>query len=125
MSVQKPFARATTALAKTGAAYATLVNTGKTDDRLLGGSTPVAASFELHTTLMDSGVMRMRPLKDVAVPAGKSVSFSPGGMHFMLMGLKQPLKAGDTFPATLRFERAGAVNVTFKVEPAGASAHQH
>jgi hypothetical protein len=122
LKVETPWARASAPLARTGAAYLTLTNSGRTADRLIGGSTPVAEAFELHETSMAGGVMRMRALPDgVAVLPGQPVRFAPGGMHIMLMGLKQPLKAGDTFPATLRFERAGAVKVTFKVEPAGSA----
>jgi len=55
--------------------------------------------------------------------AGGSAEFKPGGMHIMLVGLKQPLKAGDSFPLTLAFQKAGAVETTVMiVKPGGAGA---
>lgn len=108
--------RETPPLGKVGAAYFTLTNTGKSADRLLGGSTPAAAELQIHEVLNTDGVMRMRQLEQgLALPPGQTVKAAPGGIHLMLMGLKRPLKAGATVPVTLRFERAGPVAVTFKV----------
>ena len=123
VAVTQPWARATAPLAKAGAAYLTITNSGSKPDRLLGGSTPAAGQFELHQTLSEGGVMRMRPIEGgLVIRPGETVRAAPGGMHIMLMGLKAPLVAGTTVPATLRFERAGEVRVSFKVEPAGATA---
>jgi copper(I)-binding protein len=66
--------------------------------------------------------MTMRPVKDgLPIPAGKSVSLAPGGYHLMLMDLKAPLKKGDKIPVTLKFEKAGDVNVTLDVRDIGAT----
>lgn len=66
--------------------------------------------------------MRMREVTDgVAVAPGTTVKFAPGGYHIMLMGLKQPLKAGDRFPLTLKFAKAGSVTVDVQVEDGAAS----
>src|SRR5258707_5744502 len=104
--VDHPWARATPAGAKTGAAYMTLINNGSSGDRLLGASTPVADKIQFHSVTEDNGVSRMREMHDVAVAPGARVTFSPGGMHVMLVGLKQPLKEGQTFPLALTFEKA-------------------
>jgi copper(I)-binding protein len=69
--------------------------------------------------------MKMRAVEAIAVPSGQKVELKPGGMHIMFMGLKAPLGEGDTFPLTLRFEKAGEVTVTVKVEPAGGAAAGH
>jgi copper(I)-binding protein len=101
---------------------------GPAADRLLSGSAPVSQVVELHTMNMEGDVMRMRQVQAIDVPAGGTVELKPGGMHLMFIGLKQPLKAGDTFPLTLRFEKAGEVKVDVQITarpPAGAAAGGH
>ena len=79
---------------------------------LQGAESPVADRVELHTHRMnDQGVMQMRPLGSVDIPAGGSVPFQPGGDHIMLMGLHQALSPGDRFPLTLQFSDAEDVAV--------------
>ena len=69
------------------------------------------------------GVMTMRPLEQgVAIAPGRTVEFKPGGFHLMFMDLKQPLKQGEGVKGTLTFEKAGPVEVEFKVETIGARA---
>jgi len=75
---------------------------------------------EVHQTSAVNGVMQMRPVAAVKVPHGQLVTFGPGGLHVMLMGLKQPLKQGDSFPLTLTFTKAGDVTVNAMVQSAGA-----
>jgi periplasmic copper chaperone A len=122
--VDHPWARATPAGAKTGAAYMTLINNGSSGDRLLGATTPVADGVQFHSVSEENGVSRMREMHDIAVAPGARVTFSPGGMHVMLVGLKQPLKQGQTFPLTLKFEKAGNTNVTVSVAKVGAMQHE-
>jgi copper(I)-binding protein len=121
IEIAHPFARATAVTAKTGAAYFTIVNAGASDDRLIAASSPIAEKSELHATIDDNGVMKMRPLVAIAVKAGERVELKPGGMHLMLTGLKAPLKVGQSFPLTLTFEKAGPVTVTVGVEKVGAA----
>ena len=115
----------------TGGGFLTLRNDGAAPERLLGASSPLAGRVELHTSSTEDGVMRMRPLDGIAVPAGGEVTLRPGGMHLMLLELRQPLRAGDRVPLTLRFERAGEVAAELTVRPPGAGepaagpAHQH
>lgn len=74
------WARAT--VSKNGVVYATFVNKGTTDDRLIGGRSAIAKRVDLHTTVIENDIMRMRPIKAIAVPAGKTVSMSSdGGEH--------------------------------------------
>ena len=91
-----------------------------TADRLTAASSPVAKKVELHTMSMEGAVMRMRPLAAIDIPAGQTVTLSPGGMHIMLLGLTQPLHQGQSFPLTLSFEHAGPLQVTVAIEKAGA-----
>ncbi|SRR5258708_4952935 len=118
--VERPWARATPAGAKTGAAYVTLVNNGGSGDGLLSAATPVADQVQFHSASEENGVSRMREMRTVEVPPGVRVAFSPGGLHIMLVGLKQPLKEGQTFPLTLTFEKAGKIDVMVSVAKVGA-----
>jgi periplasmic copper chaperone A len=124
INVSQPRARATVAGQMAGGGFLTLANVGGTPDRLVAARSDAAASVELHTMSMEGDVMRMRQIDGVDLPAGKTVELKPGGMHLMLMGLKAPLKAGDSFPLTLRFEKAGELTVQVRVEAAGAEANQ-
>ena len=103
-----------------GAVYLTITDRG-TPDTLTGVATPVAAEAALHQSIDDHGVMKMRPVSDLPIEPGKPVTLAPGGYHIMLMGLKQALKQGDSFPITLSFAKAGQVTATATVEKAGAT----
>lgn len=114
-----------------GGGFVTIRNTGTEADTLVAVSSPAAARVELHTSLREGDIMRMRPVENIPVPAGGSVTLAPGGLHMMLMGLTRPLAVGQTVPVTLRFERSGQVTVNMAVQSAGARGpmpmpgHQH
>jgi periplasmic copper chaperone A len=118
IAIAHPYARATAPGQPAGGGFLKLENKGDAD-RLLSASASVAGSVELHTMSMEGDVMRMRQVDAIALPAGKTVELKPGGLHIMFMGLKAPLKAGDSFPMTLKFEKAGEVTVNVKVEAPG------
>ncbi len=121
IAVQQPWARATPTGAKTGAVYMTLDNKSANADRLTGGSSDVADKVQIHEMKVANGVMQMRELPDgLPVPAGGSVVLKPGSYHVMLIGLKKPLTAGETFPLTLTFAKAGNISVTVAVQAIGA-----
>ena len=113
------WARATVATAMSSAAYLTIENRGKTDQRLIGVAAPVADSVALHESRMVDGLMTMRPVRSVTIPSGGSLVLRPGGVHVMLTGLKGPLAAGESFPLTLTFEGAGPVDVMVAVRSVG------
>lgn len=119
--VQEAWARATPGSVTNGAAYITLAG-GSQPDTLVGVSTSVAATADVHETTNTNGVMKMRAVQAIPIPAGQTVTFSPGGYHIMMMGLKQPLIAGHSFPLTLNFARAGAVTVDVQVRGRGHDA---
>jgi copper(I)-binding protein len=120
VSVDGAWARATVPEQTGSAAYFTIRNTGG-QDKLLAVTSP-AADASLHSTNVDNGVMRMRPLESIEVPANGSIELKPGGTHVMLMGLKRPLAAGTTLELDLKFERSGERKVTAEVRPADAGA---
>jgi hypothetical protein len=103
-----------------GVIYLTISDTG-TPDMLIGVTTPVAAEAALHQSIDDHGVAKMRPVVSLPIESGKPVTLAPGSYHIMLLGLKQTLKEGDSFPVTLRFAKAGQVTATATVEKAGAT----
>ncbi len=117
LKIDHPWIPPTPNAAPTAAGYLTIINTGKSADRLVGVSTPAADTVEPHHMSMAHGVMSMRPIQGgVTIGPGASFAFAPGGDHLMLIGLKHPLKPGQAVPATLRFEHAGAVRIAFRVE---------
>jgi len=119
ITVEAPWARASAGT--TGAAYFTVKNEGDVDDRLVAVSTPAAAKAELHSMAMDGNVMRMRAVDALPVAAHGMAALKPGGIHVMLMELKAPLKQGESFPLTLKFARAGDVQVNVAVQGMGAT----
>jgi len=118
--VERPWARATPAGARTGVVYVTLINNGSSNDSLLSAATPVADQVQFHSASQENGVSRMREMRTVEVAPGARVAFSPGGLHIMVVGLKQPLKEGQTFPLTLNFEKAGKIDVMVPIAKVGA-----
>lgn len=125
--IDHPYAPPTPAGARTGAVYfRSIRNSGREVDRLLGGRTPVAASVEIHRSKMDGNVMQMRAISAIDLPAGATLRLRHGGdTHVMLLDLKAPLKEGDRFPITLRFEHAGEREVMVWVQQPKAAAAEH
>lgn len=94
--------------------YVTL--TASRDDRLVSVAAPLAATAQVHEMKIEDGMMKMAELKDgLALPAGEAVSLQPGGDHIMLMGLSQPLTAGQEVPLAFTFEHAQPVQVRARV----------
>lgn len=118
--IDHAWARATPGGAKTGAIYLTITNTGSAPDTIEGASTPAADKTELHEMTMVNGVMEMRPVASLSIDPGKSLTLKPNGYHLMLLGLKAPLKAGQTLPVTVMFKHAGAQQATVSVAKIGA-----
>ncbi len=118
LSIQHPWSRETAVGQAVGGGFLTITNSGDREDRLISGTTPVAAEVQLHTMTMDGGVMRMRQVTGgIVVPTKGSVELKPGGYHIMFMGLRRQLRQGERFPVTLRFQRARSVTVQFAVQP--------
>jgi len=110
IAVTQAWARATPPGASVGGAYFTIVNDGDADV-LLRVESPVSRKAEVHLMQMKDGMMSMRPMPTVAIPAHGRVVFSPEGLHVMLVDLHQPLRQGEHVPLTLVFRKAGPVQV--------------
>jgi periplasmic copper chaperone A len=146
IKVSDPWARTSPSEASAGAAYMVIENTGSAADALIGASSTVAKSTEVHETVampaesaapmgspkasdgmggMESpaasggmgsgGMLGMRPVDRVEIPAGGKLELKPGSYHIMLIGLNQELKVGDKIEITLKLEKAGDVKVTAEV----------
>ncbi len=119
--VKNAWAMATPPGTKVGAVYFSITNPNITD-RLLSAKAQIAKKAEFHTSISDGNVMKMRRIDGgVAVPKHGTLMFEPGGLHVMLFGLKAPIKAGETFPLTLRFKNAGNVVAHVKAMKPGAT----
>ncbi|MEZ5856750.1 MAG: copper chaperone PCu(A)C [Hyphomicrobiaceae bacterium] len=106
VTVTSPWARATPGGVKVGGAFLTITGHGHADT-LIRARSPRATSVELHTHLHDAGVMRMRRVDEIPIPASGNVKMQPGGYHIMLIDLKKPLTEGETIPLILEFKRSG------------------
>ena len=123
ITIETPWARATPGGAQVAGGYMKITNNGKEADRLIGGSVPFAGRFEVHEMTMDGGVMKMRELpKGLEIKPGETVELKPGGYHLMFQELKNGLKQGETVKGTLVFEKAGKVDVEYRVGPIGGGA---
>ena len=122
LMAMEPFAFETAVSAKAGGAYISVMSHGDAD-RLLDATSPVAKRVEIHTHIKDGDVMRMRKV-DAPLPVTdeEPINMAPGGIHVMLMGLNDPLKAGTTIPVTLIFEKAGEMTVDVPVIKRSAKA---
>lgn len=108
------------------AVYLKVHNATDAPDTITGVSSPIANMATLHLSQEVDGVMQMNMQDSITVPVGETVSFEPGGLHIMLMGLSNPLTEGDVFPVTLSFEKAGDVTVHVDVTGlSGPDAMQH
>ncbi len=93
-------------------------------DRLVGASSKIAHSVEVHHTSIEDGISKMRPVEAIAFDADQTVAFAPGGTHFMMVGISFPFEPGQTFELELQFERAGVVRVEVPVIAPGDD-HAH
>ncbi len=119
------------AVSRNAAAYITVLG-GSQDDVLVGAATQAAEVVEVHETSLSGGVLRMKPVATLAVPARQRIEFAPGGLHLMLVNLRQALRYGATVPLELEFRKAGKVRVEAEVRSlppsptaVGGEAHHH
>jgi len=105
--------RATVGDIASSAGYLSITNNGHQDEILVDARSDLARKTEIHSMVMDHGVMRMRKVESgIQIPAGETVHLAPSGYHVMLIGLKQPLTAGTSYRIDLLFKTAGRVTLT-------------
>jgi periplasmic copper chaperone A len=131
LEIGHPWTRATPPSAKVAGGFLTITNNGKTEDRLVSASFVGSATTEVHEMAHANGVMTMRELPNgIVIKPGEKIELRPGGFHLMFMNLKGDLKQDDKIKGALVFEKAGRVEVEFKVEsigyrPAASTGHNH
>lgn len=114
VKVDEPWVRATVAPQKATGAFMQL--TSAKPAKVVAVSSPLAAMVEIHEMKMDEGVMKMRAVEALPLPAGEAVALKPGSYHVMLMGLKNPIKAGATVPLTLTVEGEDKQRTTVEIK---------
>jgi copper(I)-binding protein len=121
IKIENAYTRSTVPGQQVAGGFMKIENKGGVD-QLISASSPVAGEVQLHEMAMEGNVMKMRQVKDIAVPAGGAVELKPGGLHLMFMNIKAPLTAGETVPVKLKFAKAGEVEVKMPVNAMGAGA---
>ena len=119
IKIEDAYTRATVPGQQVAGGFMKIENKGVAD-QLISASSPVAGEVQLHEMAMEGNVMKMRQVKDIAVPAGGAVELKPGGLHLMFMNIKAPLTAGETVPVKLKFAKAGEVEVKMPVNAMGS-----
>lgn len=120
LEVTETWARASAGREGNGAAYLTIANHGGEADRFIGAKAAIADRVEIHNNFMEDGIMKMRRVDGIDVPAGEGAKLQPGGYHVMFMGLHKPMEEGTSFPLTLVFEKAGEVEIEVPVMKIGS-----
>jgi len=120
VKVDDPWVRATVAPQKATGAFMQL--TAAKGAKVVAVSSPVAAVAEIHEMKMDGGVMKMRAVDALPLPAGQAVALQPGSYHVMLMGLKAPIQAGERVPLTLTVEGEDGKRTAVEVKAEARSA---
>jgi periplasmic copper chaperone A len=116
ISVADPYVRAPAPNAPATGAFMVIKNGGKADRKVVKAESPVSKVTELHTHVEEGGVMKMRPVPEIAVRAGGEAVLKPGSLHVMLIDLKQPLKEGDVVPITLGLDDGSSLKVEAPVK---------
>jgi len=124
IKIEHAYTRATMPGQQVAGGFMKIENKSGPADQLISASSPIAGEVQLHEMAMEGNVMKMRQVKDIAVPAGGSVELKPGGLHLMFINIKAPLSAGETVPVKLKFAKAGEVEVSMPVNLMGQHVKQ-
>lgn len=114
--IHDAWARASIGKAPNSAAYMTVMTHGDAADRLIAVETPAAKAAELHNHIMENDIAKMRPVEAIDINPGEPATLEPGGLHVMLMGLKEKLEADNVLKLTLTFEQAGEVTLDVPIK---------
>lgn len=118
-----PYARAVAPGQPNSAIFLQLENKDSKAHALVKATSTVAGAVELHNHVNEGGVMKMRQVEKIDLPAGKTVALKPGSFHVMLIGLKKPLKAGESVDLTLTFEDGTTLATSAPVKEVSATMH--
>ena len=115
IKVEDPWVRVTFGQSRATAGYMALIDQSGKGNSLVGVEMAEGARAEIHETVMDGDIVKMRLVKALAIPAGGRAELTPTGGHLMIMGLKGPLKVGDTLPMKLKFADGSEMMAYFAV----------
>lgn len=116
ITVTDPYIRSANPM--TAGAFMAIANANDADCKLVAGTSDASEKVELHTHIDDNGVMKMVEIPEMVIPAGGTHALQRGADHVMFIGLKAPLKDGDTVKATLDFGPCGTLDVELPVDNA-------
>lgn len=125
IEVSQPFAREVPPMAMASASFMTLTNTSSKDILLVSAESSVAKNVELHTHINDGGVMRMREVPNIKIPAMGKTQLKPGGLHIMFIHLQKTLKAGNQVSVKLNFNDGSSKTVTMPVKSLKGMMHKN
>lgn len=118
LSIDHPWSKQVPPTSSVAAAFFDVMNHGVENDALISAESPIAGKTELHAHIHEDGMMKMREVGKIDIPAKGSQSLKPGGYHVMFFELKQVPALGDRFPLKLHFEKAGTIEIEVAVEEA-------
>lgn len=99
-----------------GAIYFVIHNDMREADELTGISSDIAEAIEVHESMLNGDVMQMHQLESVPLPADAEIAFEPGGLHVMLVGIKNDLEIGDQVEITLHFKNSADITLLVPVQ---------
>ena len=116
IGIRHPWSRATPPGANVAAGYMEIRNSGKTPDRLITAATPAAQRIKIHRSVREGEILKMQEVEALDIPPRQRIELRPAGSHLMIIGLKKPFAKGERIPLTLRFEKAGELQVELEVQ---------
>ncbi|MEA1051311.1 copper chaperone PCu(A)C [Lamprobacter modestohalophilus] len=128
ISIEDAYVRAVPPGQPNSAAFMTLTNAGEQARALIAAESDAAEVLELHTHRMEDGMMQMRQIEQIELPAGETVALAPGGLHVMLIGLTKALAPGDQVELTLGFDGGDSQTLSLpvkRIDPSAMPAHKH
>lgn len=125
IAITMPFVRATPPMLPNSAAFMSIANHDAIDHSVVSASSDISEVVELHTHIHEGGMMRMRRIDQITIPANDRTQLKPGGLHIMLIGLKQTLRPGNHVEITLNFEDGSQQHVTAPIKKIGMMMHRH
>lgn len=118
LHIDHPWSKQVPPTSAVAAAFFNVMNHGDEDDTLLSAESPIAGKTELHAHIHEDGMMKMREVENIDIPANSTRTLKPGSYHIMFFNLQKVPALGDRFPLTLHFSKAGAIKIDVAVEKA-------
>lgn len=116
IKVESPYVRLLPPSAPTTAAFMKLINSSPKEVKLINASSDCCNLVELHTHIMEDGMMKMRQVKSISIPAKANIELKPGSFHIMLIGLKSPLKEESIVKIKLNFDNKETIEIKAKAK---------